>query len=102
MKTNAHGGFQAYTHEVRGHTFEIRFDPPLLQNVDKRTPPVTYSMSLDPFADLVTGQIHTRHDSTRVVLEWRPPRPPWAHGVPFTSVLLLDEDGYQLDVSPLS
>ena len=101
LRTTVHGGLTAYTHEARGHTFAIRFEPPLLEAANAEAPPVTYRMSLDHFGDLVTGQIYTRRDGTQIVLEWRHARPVWAQSSAFTSVLRMQEDGYQLQVSPL-
>ena len=101
VRTTAQGGLTAYTHETRGHTFAIRFDPPLLEATNAETPPVTYRMSLDHFADLVVGQIYSRRDGTQIVLEWRHARPEWARSSPFKSALRMQEDGYQLQVSPL-
>ena len=101
LRTTAHGGLAAYTHEARGHTFAIRFDPPLLEWVDAEAPPVTYRMSLDHFADLITGQIYTSRNGAQIVLEWRHARPLWAQSSPFRSTLRMQEDGYQLQVSPL-
>lgn len=101
LRTTAHGGLAAYTHETRGHTFVIRFDPPLLEPANAKPPPVTYRMSLDHFADLVTGQISPGRDGAQIVLEWRHARPAWAQTSPFRSALWMQEDSYQLQVSPL-
>jgi hypothetical protein len=101
LRSTARGGLTAYTHEARGHTFAIRFDPPLLESASAEAPPVTYRMSVDHFANLVTGQIYTRRDGPEIVLEWRHARPVWAQNSPFKSALRMREDGYQLRVSPL-
>jgi hypothetical protein len=101
LRITARGGLAAYTHETRGHTFAIRFDPPLQEPANAKLPPVTYRMSLDHFADLVTGQISASRDGAQIVLEWRHARPAWAQNSTFRSALWMQEDGYQLQVSPL-
>jgi hypothetical protein len=58
-------------------------------------------MSLEEASDLVTGQVQTRRDGERMVLEWRHAQPLWTQGSPFTSVILPEEEGYQLAVRPL-
>jgi hypothetical protein len=98
---SAQGGLSTYAHQAGAHTFAIRFDPPLLLGPAETPPPVTYRMSLDDASDLVTGQLRTRHDGGRIVLEWRHAQPLWAQGSPFTSVMRLEEGGYQLEVRPL-
>ena len=96
------GGLKTYTHQSDGHRFTIRFTPPLVWGAVEQPEPVTYSMSLDRFPDLVQGQVQSHREGQRLVLEWRHTSPQWAQAYAFQSVITFEEDGgYQLVVSPL-
>ncbi len=96
------GGLKTYTHQSDVHSFTIRFTPPLVWGADEHPEPVTYSMSLDRFPNLVHGQLQRQREGQRLVLEWRHTSPQWAQAYAFQSVSTLEEGGsYQLVVSPL-
>ena len=96
------GGLKTYTHQSDVHRFTIRFTPPLVWGADEHPEPVTYSMSLDRFPDLVQGQVQSHREGPRLVLEWRHTSPQWAQASAFQSVITFEEGGsYQLAVSPL-
>jgi hypothetical protein len=96
------GGLKTYTHQSDVHSFTIRFTPPLVWGADEHPEPVTYSLSLDRFPDLVHGQVQSHWEGLRLVLEWRHTSPQWAQAYAFQSVITFEEgEGYQLAVSPL-
>ena len=96
------GGLKTYAHQSGAHSFNIRFAPPLVWRTDEHPEPVTYSMSLGSFPDLVRGQVQSQREGQRLGLTWRHASPLWAQAYAFQSVITLEEDGsYQLAVSSL-
>ena len=65
------GGLQTYTHQAGPYRFTIRFTPPLVWEPAASPEPVTYSMSLDQFADLVRGQVQPQREGQHLRLTWR-------------------------------
>jgi hypothetical protein len=101
LQLDPHGGLQTYTHQVDGYAFAIRFVPPLVLPPTERSGPVAYSMHLDHFPPLITGQVHMRSTGEQTVLEWRHEHPRWCQDYRFTSMITWEEEGgYQLAVSP--
>lgn len=102
LQLDPHSGLQTYTHQVGGHAFAIRFVPSLILLPTAGSGSVAYSMHLDHFPTLITGEVHVKSTGKRIVLEWRHEHPRWCHDYRFTSMITVEEGGgYQLALSPL-
>lgn len=92
---DAAGGLQAYECWDHGHVFRITFVPSLRS---RNAQVSTFAISVDRFADLVTGSVSIQQQDHRSVYRWQPDAPAWAANIRFRSTSIQPGKGYALDV----
>jgi hypothetical protein len=81
LVTTADGALLAYQHQdwSRAHRLEVRFEPPLppVERLSEADMASRFSVSLDGFANLISGEVTLRRDGNAATFDWRFEAPAW-------------------------
>jgi hypothetical protein len=81
LVTTGEGALQAYQQQdwSRAHTLDVRFEPPLppVEHLAAGEVSSHFTVSLDGFANLISGEVIVHHDDNAATLDWRFDAPAW-------------------------
>jgi hypothetical protein len=79
--TTGEGALQAYQQQdwSRAHRLDVRFEPPLppVEHLAAGEASSHFTVSLDGFANLISGEVIIHHDDNAATLDWRFDSPAW-------------------------
>jgi hypothetical protein len=81
LVTTGEGALQAYQQQdsSRAHRLDVRFEPPLppVEHLAAGEVSSHFTVSLDGFANLISGEVIVHHDDLAATLDWRFDAPAW-------------------------
>jgi hypothetical protein len=81
LVTTGEGALQAYQQQdrSRAHRLDVRFEPPLppVERLAAGEASSHFTVSLDGFANLISGEVIVHHDDNAATLDWRFDAPAW-------------------------
>jgi hypothetical protein len=95
LVTTGEGALQAYQQQdsSRAHRLDVRFEPPL-PSVEHLAGEVSshFTVSLDGFANLISGEVIVDHDDLAATLHWRFDAPAWTRAWGLLTTAALGDD----------
>ena len=81
LVTTGEGALQAYQQHdwSKAHMLDVRFEPPLppVEHLAAGEVSSHFTVSLDGFSNLISGEVIVHHDDNAVTLDWRFDTPGW-------------------------
>ena len=106
LVTTGEGALQAYQQQdwSRAHRLDVRFEPPLppVEHLAAGEVSSHFTVSLDGFANLISGEVIVHHDDNAATLDWRFDAPAWTRAWGLLTTATLDDDAVtHIELKPM-
>ena len=106
LVTTGEGALQAYQQQdwSRAHRLDVRFEPPLppVEHLAAGEVSSHFTVSLDGFANLISGEVIVHHEDNAATLDWRFDAPAWTRAWGLLTTTALGGDGVtHIELKPM-